>query len=293
MSGCEVELFIDAKAVIGESPIWVKQQNALYWIDIKAPKLYRTEFASRATKSWDLPSDIGGYALMPDLAGAILALRSGIFLLQFSDGELHKLCDPPFDPFSHRFNEGDCDPAGRLWLGTMFDPIKGAHAEPAKGYLYSFTLADGLQEHDDSSLLHNGFAWSGNARQFFSAHSREGRIYAQEFDVATGERGSKRVVAEIPQELGIPDGGAFDEEGYYWSAIHGGGRLHRYAPDGDLDRVVHLPIQNPTMVAFCGPGLTDLCITSATHGKPCKPLEGGIFICKPGIKGLLREHFVA
>ena len=119
-SETEIELVIDARAVIGESPLWAEDQSELYWVDIKAPALYRTKIPTFETTSWSLPSDIGGYALTS--GGAIVALRSGIFALDFFSGKLAKFCDPPFDPRIHRFNEVDCDPSGRLWLGTMLDP---------------------------------------------------------------------------------------------------------------------------------------------------------------------------
>jgi sugar lactone lactonase YvrE len=288
-SDIELELVVDAKATIGESPLWCEEEAALYWIDVKAPALYRTEIDTRRTISWPLPSDIGGYALKPNASGAILGLRTGIFALDFVSGDLSKLCDPPFDPRRHRFNEGDCDPSGRLWLGTMFDPLPDAPSEPTKQDLYSFTIDGGLVPQSNFALLHNGFAWNADGSEFFIAHSYEGRIYACAFDVSLGQIGQSRVFAEIPKELGIPDGGAVDEDGFYWSAIHGGGRLHRYAPDGRLDLVVELPFRHPTMMAFCGPGLRDLYVTSATHGKPGAPHEGGVFRLRPGVAGVARR----
>jgi sugar lactone lactonase YvrE len=292
MSIPEIELVVDAKAVIGESPLWCKDQGALYWIDVKEPALYRTGIATRETTRWRLSCEIGGYALKSDGTSAILALRNGISALDFATGELSRLFDAPFDPRTQRFNEADCDSSGRLWLGTMFDPNPHARSAPIKGHLYCFTTDGGLVQQGDRSLLHNGFAWTPDGSEFFFAHSREGRIYACAFDVERGELGRKRIFAEIPHELGIPDGGAFDEEGCYWSAIHHGGRLHRYAPDGKLDRVVELPVQNPTMMAFCGPDLRDLYITSATHGKPGKPHEGGIFHLRTDVPGLARRAYV-
>jgi sugar lactone lactonase YvrE len=288
----EIELVVDAKALIGESPLWCGDQGVLYWIDVKAPALYRTDIATLVTTSWQLPSDIGGYALKSDAAGAFLGLRTGIFALDFTTGELLKVCDAPFDPLLHRFNEGDCDPSGRLWLGTMFDPKPQAHCAPIKGNLFSFTTGSGLVAHDNLSLLHNGFAWNRKGSQFLLAHSREGRIYSCEFDIERGELGRNRVFAEVSKDLGVPDGGAFDEQGFYWSAIHRGGRLHRYAPGGQLDRAIELPVQNPTMMAFCGPELRDLYFTSATHGKPSGPYEGGIFRVRLDVAGLGRPTSV-
>jgi sugar lactone lactonase YvrE len=287
-----VELAVDAKAVIGESPLWCGDQGALYWIDVKAPALYRTDIATLETTSWQLPTDIGGYALKSNAAGAFLGLRTGIFALDFATGELLKVCNAPFDPLTHRFNEGDCDPSGRLWLGTMFDPKPQARCVPIKGNLFSFTCGAGLVAHDNKSLLHNGFAWNREGSEFLLAHSWEGRIYACEFDIERGELGGKRVFAEVSKDLGVPDGGAFDEQGFYWSAIHGGGRLHRYAPDGRLDQAIELPVQNPTMMAFCGPELRDLYFTSATHGKLGRPYEGGIFRLRVDVAGARRPTSV-
>ncbi len=292
MPSSAFELVVDAKAVIGESPLWCEEQGALYWIDVKAPALYCTDVATLETTSWQLPSDVGGYALKSGAGGAFLGLRTGIFTLELATGELSKICDAPFNPLTHRFNEGDCDPLGRLWLGTMFDPQAHAHSPPVSGNLYSFASDAGLVAHENLSLLHNGFAWDRNGGEFLLAHSRDHRIYAYEFNVERGELGRKRVFAEIPNDLGAPDGGAFDEQGFYWSAIHGGGCLHRYAPDGRLDRVLELPVQNPTMMAFCGPELRDLYFTSATHGKPGKPYEGGIFRVCMDVAGLRRRTSV-
>lgn len=284
-----LELVVDAKAAIGESPLWCAAESALYWIDVKAPALYRTKVDRLCTSCWRLPSDIGGYALNPHGSGAILGLRTGIFALDFASGDLQKLYDAPFDPRTHRFNEGDCDPSGRLWLGTMFDPACDAPKPPAKQDLYSFTLESGLVAQRNFALLHNGFAWNRAGDELFFAHSYEQRIYVCEFDARRGHIGAKRVFAEVPKELGIPDGGAIDEEGFYWSAIHGGGRLHRYAPDGRLDRVIKLPFAHPTMPSFGGPTLSELYLTSATHRKPSALREGGVFRLWPGVAGLARR----
>ncbi|MGC1354308.1 MAG: SMP-30/gluconolactonase/LRE family protein [Xanthobacteraceae bacterium] len=243
------------------------------------------------TTSWPLSSEIGGFALKSQ-AGAVVALRTGLFDLDFASGKLAKLFDAPFNSRTHRFNEADCDASGRLWIGTMFDPNPNARCAPTKANLYTFTASGGLIEQNDRSLLHNGFAWTPDGKQLFLAHSREGRIYAFAFDTESGRLGHKRVFTEIPNELGIPDGGAFDEHGCYWSAIHRGGRLHRYALDGRLDAVIELPIQNPTMIAFCGADLLDLFVTSATHGKPGKPYEGGIFHLRTDVPGLARRPYV-
>src|SRR5690349_5347679 len=138
------EIFVDAQAIVGECPVWAPEKNALYWIDVKAPALYRTDAASGATVAWRLPADVGGFALTQDGERAVVALRTGLFLLDLSSQGLTMLADPPFDPRTHRFNEVDCGPVGRLWLGVMFEPRPGVQAEPQPAAIYSFTLLIGL-----------------------------------------------------------------------------------------------------------------------------------------------------
>jgi sugar lactone lactonase YvrE len=109
-----VELVLDAGATIEESPTWVAEEDALVWIDRKAPTLHRFDLSTSATRSWALPSDVGGFALSADRSKALVALRSGIFMLDLHEEVARHLEDPPFDDRLHRFNEGACDSRRRF-----------------------------------------------------------------------------------------------------------------------------------------------------------------------------------
>ena len=146
------------------------------------------------------------------------------------------------------------------------------------------------------SLTPNGLAWSPDGTRMYFAHSKQHRIYRFAFDAALGRMGAGSTFAEIPQELGVPDGAAVDEEGCYWSAIHGGSRLARYTPDGRLEREVKLPVSQPTMCAFGGADLDVMYVTSAASGlgvlsKLSEPHAGGLFRLRPGVRGLPRHGF--
>lgn len=290
MPAADAAIVVEAGAVIGEGPYWSPQERVLYWIDVKAPALFRTEPGSGATRRWPLPAEIGGYALLPDGAGALVALRSGLFALDFASGALDRLAAPPFDPRTHRFNEADCDPAGRLWIGTMFEPLPGTEAPPRPDHLYAYTREEGLVRHAATALTANGFAWSPDGGRFYLADSREGRIDALAFDPARGALGPGQPFAALPAGLGVPDGGAVDAEGFYWSAIHGGGCLHRYAPDGRLDRAVPLPVRYPTMMAFGDEDLGTLYVTSARKDDAA-PQAGAVLRLRPGPRGRPRPRF--
>lgn len=290
-----IETILDAHAIIGESVTWAPHEAALYWIDVKAPALHRMALADRATRTWPLTSDVGGFALTED-GGALVALREGLHRLDLASGALHQLAPPPFDPKLFRFNEGACDANGRFWVGVMFDPLEGSlPAQP--GVLHSFTLEGGVRAEPDATELHNGMAWSTDGATFFLSHSYSGEIFAFDYDCASGKLSNRRVFATVPEHLGIPDGAAIDGDGGYWSALHGGGKIRRFRPDGSFDRDIDLPVSQPTMLAFAGQDLSDLYVTTASdklssEQRTKEPLAGALFRIGVGVCGIVRPCFV-
>ena len=155
-----IEVLVNCHATIGESPTWSPAEGAIYWIDVKEPALHRLDREGRI-RTWQLPSDVGAFALTDGPPGAVVALRTGLFDLDLATGETSLLAPPPFDPDLFRFNEGICDEQGRFWIGIMFDPLS---RPPGTGFasapLHCFTRARGLVTAPDAAELHNGAAWS-------------------------------------------------------------------------------------------------------------------------------------
>lgn len=288
----KIEVVLEAAATIGESPTWASSENALYWVDIKKPALYRYDPATGTQRSWYMPSDIGAFALVSHPPGAVVALRYGIYRLEFDSGALTRLADPPFDPTLFRFNEGACDTAGRFWIGVMFDPLNGT-TSPQKSSLHSFTLRDGLRPEPDAAELHNGMAWSPDGHRFYLSHSYRREVFAYAFEPETGKIGTRDLFARIPEALGLPDGAAVDSQGGYWCALHGGSRLRRYTATGAIDRDIALPVSQPTMCAFAGEALDVLYVTSAAdkltpEQRRREPLAGALLRLLPGASGIAR-----
>ena len=288
----EIEVVLDAGAIIGESPTWAPAECALYWIDVKEPALYRYDPATGGQRRWPMTSDIGAFGLVSNPPGAVVALRQGIFRLDFASASLTRLAPPPFDPALFRFNEGACDSAGRFWVGVMFDPLDEGVPSQKSG-LHSFTLRDGLRPEPDTAELHNGMAWSPDGRQFYLAHSEGQEVFAYAFDQGSGRLGARDLFARIPAALGLPDGAAVDSQGGYWCALHGGSRLRRFTAAGAVDRDIALPVSQPTMCAFAGEALDVLYVTSAAdkltpQQRSREPLAGALLRLRPGERGIAR-----
>jgi sugar lactone lactonase YvrE len=289
----DIEVILETGAIIGESPTWASEEKALYWIDVKKPALHRFEPATGLRRFWPVSSDIGAFALLSQRSGAVVALREGIFCLDFGSGSLTLLAPPPFDPALFRFNEGACDAAGSFWVGVMFDPLKKG-APPQKSSLHSFTPENGLRPEPDTAELHNGMSWSSDGRQLYLAHSRKREVFSFAFDLETGRIGDRKLFAKVPETDGLPDGAAVDDRGGYWSALHGGSRLRRYTAEGAVDRDIELPVSQPTMCAFAGDALDVLYVTSASdkltpEQRRREPLAGALLRLRPGERGVARR----
>jgi len=292
----QIEIVLDAGAIIGESPTWMPTEKTLYWIDVKKPALYRYDPATLQQKIWPMPSDIGAFALVSDPPGAVVALRYGIYRLEFASESLTLLAPPPFDPVLFRFNEGACDSLGRFWVGVMFDPLDPS-LPPQKASLHCFTLRGGLKCEPDAAELHNGMAWSQDQRVFYLTHSRRGEIFAHQFSPKTGRLGTRTLFAKVDETLGLPDGAAVDTDGGYWCALHGAGRLRRYSASGAIQRDIVLPVSQPTMCAFGNEELDMLYVTSAADKldaaqRQREPLAGALLRLRPGSRGVVRHCLV-
>jgi len=282
----QVRCVLDAKAMLGESPVWSAEEQALYWVDIIGATLNRLDPATAATRTWTMPESIGSCGLRAN-GGAVVALRNGFHLFDFGTERLTFLADPEADEPRTRFNDGKVSPDGRFWAGTMDD---NPDRRPI-GALYRLDPDHSWHKMLDGLIVSNGLAWSADGRTMFHSDSRGQVINAYEYDLAAGTIANKRVVARPTEEIGRPDGGATDMEGFYWSAGISAGVLNRWAPDGRLDRRIPLPCAAPTMPCFGGADMKTIFITSlrqnvSAEKLAAKPLSGGIFALEVEVPGV-------
>jgi L-arabinonolactonase len=282
----------DARATVGEEPIYSLQEEALYWIDIFEPSLNRTHIASGRTYKWALPAMGGSYALLDDGTGAIVAVADGLYKLDFASSEAVLLRKAPYDQQNFRFNDGRCDPQGRFWVGTTRLPE--SKRPNGSGSVYTF---DGisLTRSIGGVTIANGIAFDPERRTMYLADRVNSRILSYDFDGVTGAASGQRTFTSIPVHM-IPDGAAVDTLGGYWVAMFGSGELHRYSPDGRLSRVVATPTSQPTMCAFGGPDLGMLYVTTAraflsSDQLTQQPLAGAILAADVGETGIREPRF--
>ena len=261
------EVVHDAPMLVGESAIWHEVESALYWVDIEGLTVNRLHAASGKFSSWKMGSNPSALAI-DDNNFLVVATRERLLRLNTTDGAETPIADAPYDTSKVRFNDGRVDPAGRFWIGTMYEPRDQPAAE-------MYVLArDNLRCAWRGGMTNsNGLAWSLDGRTMFHADTTTHRIDCYDCDVATGEHSNRRTILTFPTDKtapdygGRPDGATIDSEGMYWVAMFEGGRVLRISPTGEILREIKLPVRCPTSVCFGGPDLRTLYITSASQGR--------------------------
>ena len=285
----KAELLVDAQHAVGESPVWVAAEQALYWVDIPACTLNRWDAASGHTQHWQAPEMLA--CIAPAGPGQWVAgMQTGVFsLAAWPGGALTatSVVSVAHTQGGMRFNDGRCDRQGRFLAGTMVMDM--SLAAPA-GQVYRFD-AGGLTSLLGGFITPNGMAFSPDGKTMYlsDSHPSVQQVWAFDYDIATGTPSNRRVFIDMNAHPGRPDGAAVDSDGCYWICGNDAGLIHRFTPAGKLDYSLAVPVKKPAMCAFGGAGLDTLFVTSIRPqgiDLTDQPLAGGVFALRPGVRGL-------
>ncbi|TCP56576.1 sugar lactone lactonase YvrE [Tamaricihabitans halophyticus] len=277
-----VEALAETTASLGEGPHWDAATGTLLWVDISAGEVHRSDPDSGRTKTLRLGGPVS--MVVPSEHGRLLVARQHKLSLVDGSGVEEVVAAIPADPLI-RFNDGKCDPRGRLFVGTM-------HTERAPGTAALYRL-DGTELTPvlTGLTVSNGLGWSPDGGTMYHADTPSGCVRAYDYELETGHlRTPGRVFVDLTKQVGRPDGLTVDADGYVWVVLVRAGAVHRYAPDGTLDAVHAVPVSAPTSCAFGGPGLTDLFVTTSLELVPedqrgQQPLAGRVLRLHPGVPG--------
>ncbi|MBV9173348.1 MAG: SMP-30/gluconolactonase/LRE family protein [Chloroflexi bacterium] len=279
----DIEVLLQPRAAVAEGPVWDERTRRLIWVDIMNNAVHSFEPSSGQDSSVDVGQPVGAAVLRAN-GGLALAVRDGFALLDADFTNFRMVAQVEVDLPNNRMNDGKCDPLGRFWAGTMqFSPTSAA------GALYRLDPDLRVTRVVGDIMLSNGLDWSPDQRTMYYIDSMSQGIDTFDFDPDSGEISNRQRLISIPKDVGLPDGMTVDADGYLWVALHGSGTVRRFAPDGQVDRIIRLPVSHVTCPAFGGPDYSELYITSMTYGLEERirnePLAGSLFRCRPGVRG--------
>jgi xylono-1,5-lactonase len=282
-----MDCIADVKAVLGEGPVWVEREQALYWLDIPEKKAFRWS-EGEGVRTTDLATNI--CSLAPRASGGFIGGGYDGFLEVGADLRSRLIADPEPELAGNRFNDGKVDRQGRFWAGTM-DRIE----REASGSLYRLDPNLSWQRIDSGYKVTNGPAFSLDGRTLYHTDSARQIVYAFGLQ-EDGSASNRRVHLQFGEGDGYPDGMTVDAEDCLWIAFWDGWCVRRFSPAGERLAELRVPAQRPTSCAFGGSDYTQLFITTASRDLGpqelfTQPYAGGLFMTVPGVKGVAEPLF--
>ncbi len=285
------EHFLAVQNEMGETPIWVPEEQALYWVDIPQHTIYRYDPKRGTTESFQPELPVRGLTRRTG-GGWLLITDAGLGFWNQHTNSCEFLNDPCAEISDCQLNDGVIDRQGRLLVGS-YNP---ATLDAADGALYRLNTDRSLRELDASLVLSNGMGLSPDGKTLYVVEMFAHKITAYDYESETGSVSKRRTFAEIPKNAGMPDGLTVDSEGGVWTAHWGGWQVTRHTPDGTLERTIQVPAEIVTSIGFGGPEMTELYITTAWYSlteeqRAEQPLAGDLFRVKTDVTGIAEPGF--
>ena len=279
--------------ILGEGVLWNVRSARLWWTDIQSRRLFRYDPVTRTLDDIATPERLCSFAFVAGSDRLLAAFESGLAFYDPASGAVEWLyrLERGTAPVV-RFNDGRTDRQGRFWTGTM---MEGDGREPL-GRLYCLDRSGRVTCQPDLVFISNALCTSPDGSRLYFADTSRRTIYAYDLDRNSGVLSNRRLFVRTPRGA-FPDGANVDREGFVWNAHWGAGRVVRYAPDGRIDRMVDVPTSQPSCIAFGGPDMNLLFVTSAREGLKNdillrQPNAGNLFVYKTDIVGLPDADFI-
>jgi sugar lactone lactonase YvrE len=274
-TGAVLELVVDARAEVGEGPLWDSERGRLLWVDMTRHLLHSYWPGTGADSVVDLGLTLG--SVVPDGRGGLVVAGEGGLYTSGDDGALKELVAVGEQLPGYFLNDSRCDPTGRLWVGVTTE------AEvPGAGSFYAVSPDLTARLMLDDMTIPNGIDWSLDGQTLYVVDSPSCRVESFSFELSTGAIGRRRTFAAFGASGGVPDGLTVDAEGGIWVAFWGGWAVRRFTPDGREDLVIEVPVEKVSSCGFGGHEKRDLYITTASTGiddreLQSQPAAGGLF----------------
>lgn len=265
----EISTITDDGNLCGEGPLWDGGSQSLYWTDAADRKLFRYDWHTLRRSTVLEGFEVNSFSL-DESGGLVLANQGGVWFWnkkQFPIQVASEICGRKL-----RLNDSIADPSGRLLAGSNFyDPSdKYEH-----GCLFSIGPNGTIEILDEGFHLANGLGFSPDQRTLYFSDSVARTIYSYDYEVVTGQARGRRTFVKLDLNAGVPDGLTVDAEGFVWSAEWYGSCISRYDPDGHLERRISIPAKQTSCLAFGGPDLTDIFVTSAAQSEAMPVMPAG------------------
>ena len=245
------KVFDHTPCALGEGPLWHPERKELLWFDILRFRLHAPG------RQWQFDEHVSAAGwINPDRL--LIASETRLFLYDLETGDAETLVALEADNPVTRSNDGRVDPWGGFWIGTM-----GKSGETGAGAIYRYYKGE-IRVLFPGVTIPNAICFAPDGAHAYFADTRPQKVWRQRLSEPDGwPEGDPEVFLDLAGADLSPDGAVVDQDGVFWNAQWGAGRVAAYAPDGTFLRAVEIGADNTTCPAFGGAELSTLYCTSA------------------------------
>ncbi|XP_055296415.1 regucalcin-like [Sitodiplosis mosellana] len=299
----KVEAIPSPKTVIGTRCHWDEHTQSLYYNDIEGV-IFRYDYKENKVYSATIDGEPSIGFMIPvanctktcELDEYALGLGRRVGIVHW-DGLSTKAIIGPIafeveqEKENNRFNAAKADPVGRFYGGTMRSEKCGDIFEVAAGSLYKYIKGDGVYELVNNVHISNGLAWNEEENKVFYIDSCKFDVKEYDWDPSTGDFSNERVVIDFSKNGKnpgfLPDGLTIDTDGNLYVTAFEGSKIFKVNPkSGKILLEIPIPAKKVTAVAFGGPNLDILYVTTGAKDDPDNVNAGLLFkVTGLGVKG--------
>ena len=278
------------RCTLGESTLWVKEHNSIYFTDIKKKKIYSFNVKNKKKKIYKVNKEVGFVAHIKNNI-FILGLQGELRIQNLKTKKILKSIPIEHNLKLNRINDGKTDPVGNLWFGTM----DNLERKIEKGSLYKLDKNLKLTKVDKNYRITNGPAFI-DQYNFYHTDSPKKTIYKIKIN-KNNKIVKKNIFRKFLPDEGSPDGMTLDKNKNLWVAHFHGACISVFNQKAKLIHRIKFPAKNITNCAFGGKNINELFVTTATKGMSKDDIlkfsySGYLFSIKTNIKGFLQKKFV-
>ncbi len=277
--------------ILGEGVQWNHNDQCVWWTDIKANTIFRYHLQSKKLTQWSTPEPVACFAFVENDSRLLLALASGFAWFEKDSGAFEWIAQPELHWLGNRLNDGRVDRQGRFWAGSI---VENKEVAEQCASLYCLNARQEVSQHLTGFSISNSLCWNLDSTKLYHADSPSRKIHVYDFDAQKGTITNGQLF--VTTEGADPDGSCIDAENFLWNAQWGGSCVVRYSPAGFIDRVLSMPVSQPTCVAIGGEDMNLLLVTSARIGLTensllAQPRAGNLFVYRTNVKGVRESWY--
>lgn len=254
-----IDVVVPAQAKVGECPVWAPEEQALYWADIEGRCIHRYDPSTGTDEVRELPGRPGAFARTHRTGRFLVAIEHELAWFDWQSATLTSWFDVEAPGTGNRMNDGRTDPAGRFWVGSMFQQPSDNRFT---GNLHRIMPSGESTVIRREVGVSNGLAFDPDRACMYWADTLHDMVWRYDYEPETGAVSNEAPFIDFTNLPGRPDGACVDADGGYWVAAVFGSAVLRFTPNGKLDRTIDVPVEAPTMPAFGGRDLATLFVTS-------------------------------